>query len=139
MHKWPNLRRDTGWKSLGILSSSEDNVVPDFKGVQVAISMVEDESAIGPWYPIKNLNQRGANCEYKFVKHLERDFLTTSSLGLSWRTGMEYCRINGLIVSDYYDLNELGLRNMYCQMINVPIYREIPLGIRGKAIVQGLE
>ena len=26
MHKWPNLRKDTGWKSLGILLAAEDDV-----------------------------------------------------------------------------------------------------------------
>jgi len=134
MHKWPNLRTDTGWKSLGILSSSTDDIVPDFKGVQAGVSIVEDESAIGPWYPIHNLTQRGENCEYEQVRHLERKILTTSSLGLVWRTGMEYCRINGLHVEDYYDLKEEGRRNMYLQMINVPIYSKIPKEIRGKAL-----
>jgi len=135
MHKWPNLRKDTGWKSLGILSSPDDDIIPDFKGVQNFKSIVDDESKIGPWYPIYNLTQRGEVCEYKQVHHLERIILTTSSLGLVWRTGMEYCRINKLSVKDYYDLEELGRRNMYYQMINIPVYKTIPKEIRGRAIV----
>jgi len=134
MHKWPNLRKDTGWKSLGILSAPEDDFVPDFKGVQVGLSIVEDESKIGPWYPIHDLTRRGEDCEYKNVKHLERKILTTSSLGLVWRTGMEYCRLNGLVIKDYYDLEEEGRKNMYYQMINIPLYKEIPKEIRGRAL-----
>jgi hypothetical protein len=33
MFKWPNLRKDSGWKSLGILSGPADDFVPDFKAV----------------------------------------------------------------------------------------------------------
>jgi hypothetical protein len=134
MHKWPNLRKDSTWKLLGILNSPEDDNVPDFKGVQVFESVVEDESRIGPWYCIRNLTERGDNCDYEQVKHLERIILTTSSLGLVWRTGMEYCRINDLKVDDYYNLSDEGVRNMYLQMINTPVYKDIPKGIRGKAL-----
>lgn len=134
MHKWPDLRKDTGWKSLGILTAITDDIVPDFKDVQAGISVVEDESAIGPWYPVIKLTERGQNCDYKNVKHLEHEILTTSSLGLVWRTGMEYCRINGLDIEKYYDIEELGRRNMYYQMINIPLYKDIPKEIRGKAL-----
>jgi hypothetical protein len=131
MHKWPNLRKDTGWKSLGILSAPDDEIVPDFKGTLSRV--VEDDSKVERWYAIHNLNG-GEDCEYRQIHHLERKILTTSSLGVVWRTGMEYCRINGLPVKEYYDLNELGIKSMYLQMINVPIYKEIPKEIRGKAL-----
>lgn len=133
MHKWPNLKKDTGWKSLGMLHSEDDNKIPDFKGVQAFPYMVEDESAIGPWYPIHNLTIRGENCQYNQVQHLETKILTVTD-SLVERTGMEYCRINGLSVGDYYDLTEEGIRNMYWQMINIPIYRSITKETRGKAI-----
>src|SRR5882757_6828252 len=129
MHKWPNLRKDTGWKSLGILSTSGDDIVPDFKGTLSRI--IEDDSKVERWYAIHNLNG-GEDCEYRQVQHLERMILTTSSLGLVWRTGMEYCRINGLPLKDYYDLKEEGIKNMYYQMINVPLYKDIPKENRGK-------
>ena len=135
MHKWPNLRKDTGWKSLGILSAPQDEIIPDFKNAQVFRIVVEDESKISPWYPVHNLTERGANCDYYKIRHLENKILTTSSLGLVWRTGMEYCRINGLKVEDYYDLTDSGIRSMYWQMMNIPIYKAIPEEIRGKAIV----
>lgn len=135
MHKWPNLRKDTGWKLLGILNSPNDDIVPDFKGVQAFHSVVEDESKTGPWYSIHNLTQAGDNCDYKHVKHLERIILTTSSLGLVWRTGMEYCRINRLKVEDYYDLSDEAIKSVYLQMINIPIYKDIPKEIRGKALI----
>jgi hypothetical protein len=134
MHKWPNLRKDTEWKSLGILSAPDDEIVPDFKGVQASLINVEDESKIGPWYPIYHLTKRGENCEFNQVRHLEFKILTTSSLGLVWRTGMEYCRVNGLIVKDHYDLNDSAIRSIYYQMINIPLYKDIPKEIRGKAL-----
>lgn len=134
VHKWPDLKKDTGWKSLGILTSAEDTILPDFKAVQAFPYIVKDESKIGPWYPVHNLIERGKNCDYEKVRHLETKVLTTKS-GIEERTGMEYCRINNLKVEDYYDLNEEGTESMYLQMINVPIYKTIPKTIRGIAMV----
>ncbi|MFT3677207.1 MAG: hypothetical protein QM781_15025 [Chitinophagaceae bacterium] len=134
IYKWPDLKKDTGWKLLGILNSAKDDFVPDFKEVQAFPTVVEDESKKGPWYPIHNLTQRGENCNYGQVKHLEQIILTPT-IGLILRTGMEYCRINGLNVGDYYDLSKAGIKSTYLQMINVPIYSTIPYEIRGKSIV----
>ncbi|MEO5583680.1 MAG: hypothetical protein ABIR66_13400 [Saprospiraceae bacterium] len=135
MHKWPNLRKETSWKSLGILSSPNDTFIPDFKGAQAPSIIVEDESKITKWFPVHNLTERGENCSYSQIKHLENKTLTTASLGLSRRTGMEFCRINNLNVANYYDLSDEGIRSAYWQMINVPIYRTIAKEIRGKSII----
>ena len=133
MHKWPNLRSDAKWKSLGILSSATDEVIPDFKNVQAFPYLVEDESKIGPWYPVHLLTERGSNCEYKYISHLEHKILTTSQ-EIALRTGLEYCRIHGLPANDYYDLKDKIIKYTYWQMINVPVYKEIPKEIRGKAL-----
>lgn len=133
MHKWPNLRSDTKWRSLGILSAASDDVIPDFKNVQAFPYIVEDESKISPWYPVHCLTERGNNCDYKYISHLEHKIFTTS-LELVIRTGMEYCRIRGLPLSHYYDLKDRSTKYMYWQMINIPIYKEIPKEIRGKAL-----
>lgn len=133
MDSWPKLTKDTRWKSLGILSGVDDEKVPDFKGVQVLNDLVADESSIGPWYPVHRLTQRGANCEYKDVAHLERKILTTHSLCLPRRTGMEYCRQNNLPIGKYYDLSNRANLIMYWQMINTPIYSTTPIALRGKA------
>jgi hypothetical protein len=47
---------------------------------------------------------------------------------------MEYCRLNGLDKSDYYYLKEEGRKNMYYQMINIPLYKDISKEIRGRAL-----
>jgi hypothetical protein len=133
MHRWPNTRKGSGWKYLGIISSPLDNNVPDFKGTRSSPYIVEDESKIERWYIVRNLTE-SIDCQYDKVKHLETKILTTTSLMLPWRTGMEYCRINNLEVRKYYDLNDEGIRYMYWQMINIPIYSEIPLEIRGKGL-----
>jgi hypothetical protein len=135
MHKWPNLRGDSGWKYLGILSASEDSIVPDFKGTNGSPRISEDESKVGRWYAIHNL-QGGEDCAYSQVKHLEHMILTVASLGLVCRTGMEYCRLNGLQVKDYYNLDEEGVRSTYWQMINIPIYKDIPKQMRGKSLAK---
>ncbi len=137
MHKWPNLRKDTGWKSLGILSSPTDEIVPDFKGSHSFPYIVVDESKIGRWYAVHNL-VGGEDCDYHKVRHLETMILTTT-LGIERRTGMEYCRANGLKVENYYDLENDGVQSMYYQMINVPIYKDVPKEIRGKALINMMQ
>jgi hypothetical protein len=132
MHRWPDLRKDTGWKSLGILSAPDDDKVPDFKGTYSFPYIVEDESSIGKWYVIHDLT-KSEDCEYSAVRHLETKILTTKN-GLADRTGMEYCRANNADVADFYDLEEEGHKYMYWQMINIPIYSTLPKEIRGKAI-----
>lgn len=131
MHRWPDLRKDTGWKSLGILSASDDNKVPDFKGTHSFPYIVEDESSIERWYVIHDLT-KSEDCEYSGVRHLEMKILTTNN-GLVERTGMEYCRIYDYDLRDFYDLEEEGNKYMYWQMINIPIYSSIPKEIQGKA------
>jgi hypothetical protein len=133
MHKWPDLRKDTGWKSLGILSAAKDETVPDFKGVQAFPYIVEDESKIGPWYPIHHLVERGENCKYEMVQHLETKILTTKK-GLVDRAGMEYCRISELKIEEYHNLAEKSVLYMYLQMINTPLYKNIPKEVRGRAL-----
>ena len=132
-HKWPDLRKYTNWKSLGILIPPNENAIPDFKGVQAFPYIVENEAITGPWYPIHDLIKRGENCEYKQVRHLEQLILTTI-LDIETRTGMEYCRVNGLPVTDFYDLSKSSIKNMYWQMKNIPLYKDIPEEIRGKAL-----
>ncbi len=130
IHRWPNLRKDSGWKALGLLAGPSDDIVPDFKGTMSR--PVEDESKIANWYAIYNFTE-SEHCEYNQIKHLERITLTTSSLGLVWRTGMEYCRIKGLSIEDHYDLGDDSIRNTYWQMINTPIFCDTAKELRSKA------
>ena len=132
MHRWPNLRKESEWKYLGILHSPDDEAVPDFKSANVFPYIVEDESKIEDWSIVRDLTE-SKDCSYHAVKHLETKVLTVASLSLSWRTGMEYCRKNNLDISKYYDLSNVGMQHMYYQMINVPIYSTISASIRGKA------
>jgi hypothetical protein len=131
MYRWPNLRKESGWKYLGIINSSDDGTIPDFKSANVFPYIVEDESKITDWSVVRNLTDF-KDCNYDAIKHLETRVLTVTSLNLSYRTGMEYCRKNNLEVRDYYDLSNTGVHDMYLQMINVPMYSDIPKEIRGK-------
>ena len=135
VHKFPGFKNNQFWKYLGNLTTENDSIIPDFKGVQKSISIVEDETKLQPWYSIHNLTERGNDCDYLKVSHLERKILTSAFYGIVWRTGMEYCRKNNLKISDYYDLSDVGIKNTYLQMINVPIYSQIAAEIRDKAIV----
>jgi hypothetical protein len=130
----PNSRGKGAWKFRGVLISSEDSNIPDFKYSHQASPMIEDESTIGKWYVIKNIRESSKTpCSYQQVKHLE-DTVVSSQFGIAIRTAMEYCRIHGLDIKKLFDLEDMANWNNYRTMINTPIFSTIPKSIRGKAI-----
>ncbi|HKO80479.1 MAG TPA: hypothetical protein VJU78_08795 [Chitinophagaceae bacterium] len=131
----PGTRGSGSWKSKGVLIGKDDNVIPDFKYSVKDSPTENDESKLGPWKVIRNLNQSNDNfVPYESVKHLE-DTVVNSMRGIETRAAMEHCRINNLVVKDFFDLSIPRYGNIYRQMINVPIYKTIPKEIRGKALV----
>lgn len=130
----PNTRGKGAWKMKGVLIAEDDNIIPDFKYAPMSSPLIEDESVIKVWYVASNIREQSDNpCSYEQVKHLE-DTVLTAQDGIEIRTAMEYCRINNLDMARHFDLEDDGYRNIYRQMINVPIYSTIPKKIRGKAL-----
>ncbi len=130
----PNTRGKGAWKFKGVLVAEEDNIIPDFKYSNQSAPFIEDESSIKDWYAIKNIKESSNQpCFYKQVKHLEDTVLTTQN-GIVIRTAMEYCRMNGLDIKEYFDLDQTLNLMTYRRMINVPVYKSIPKEIRGKAL-----
>lgn len=131
MNAWPGLRKESGWRYLGMLNSALDDEIPVFKDVQSFPYLVEDNNSIGPWFPVFNFHTRGKECSYDEVRHLETENLKTS-LSLALRTGMEYCRKHNIEISRLYNLNDDAVKYAYWDMINTPVYSSIPHAIRGK-------
>jgi len=128
----PGTRGKGAWKFKGVLIDENDNVIPDFKYCLADSYLVENPAKIGPWDAVKNINNYVPS-DYEKVKHLEDTVLSTRP-GIERRTAMEYCRMHGRNIKKLFDLNEVGNKIVYTQMMNVPVYSTIPKEIKGKAI-----
>ena len=128
----PGTRGKGAWKNKGVLVSDDDNVIPDFKNCIKSSGFLEDESKVEPWDLIRNIDKCIPTI-YEKVKHLE-DTIVSTRPAIEIRTAMEYCRINNIDVGKIFDLKLTINDLVHKQMINVPIYRDIPKGIRGRAI-----
>jgi hypothetical protein len=130
----PGTRGKGAWKVKGVLIAEDDKIIPDFKYCLADSYLVDDPSKIGPWYAISNINVSSKEAyPYESVKHLEDTVLSTRG-AIEKRTAMEYCRIYGKDMKEYFDLNDIATRIAYRQMINVPIYKTIPTEIRGRVL-----
>lgn len=132
----PNTRGKGAWKMKGVIISEDDAVIPDFKYSSKALELnpEEDHSKIETiWFAVKNISKSTSPCSYEQVRHLEDTVLSSQSC-IEIRTAMEYCRANNLDVGQYFDLDDFGYKNIFRQMINVPVYSSIPESIRDKAL-----
>jgi len=66
----PNVRGKNAWKHRGFLISKNDDVIPDFKYCIKSSHLIDDDSKIGPWDVVKNINQYIPST-FEQVKHLE--------------------------------------------------------------------
>ena len=130
----PNTRGKGAWKMKGVLISADDNVIPDFKYSNKSSPLVKDESNVSPWFVVKDINKTSEiQYSYDKVRHLE-DTVITGQLGIELRTAMEYMRINKIDIRKHFDITVTTNWNIYRTMINTPIYKSIPIEIRGKVI-----
>jgi hypothetical protein len=130
----PGSRGKNAWKMKGVLIADDDDVIPDFKYCLGDSYLVEDPSKIGPWFAVRNINELSKDpYSYEKVSHLENTVVSTRG-AIEKRTAMEYCRINNLDLKIRFDLEDIATRIAYWQMINVPIYADIPQINRGKAL-----
>lgn len=128
----PGTRGKGAWKFKGVLISEDDDIIPDFKYCIKSSPFVEDDSVLEPWNIVRNINICIPSV-YEKVGHLE-DTVVSTRPGIAIRTAMEYCRIHNMEIGNYFDLNDSVNLIVYKQMMKVPIYKDIPKQIRGKAI-----
>jgi hypothetical protein len=127
----PGTRGKGAWKLKGVLIAEDDNIIPDFKYCIKSDPFVQDESILGPWDVVRDINNY-ISCSYEKIKHLE-DTVLSPRPGIEIRTAMEYCRSHNMDIGKHFDLSKTINELIYKQMIKVPIYKTIPQELRGRA------
>ncbi len=129
----PAILRKKKWEIVGAADLTPmESDIPDFKDFGPVFSTNEDEAKT--WYYIRNLeiNNRIVT-SFDAVKHLEV-FKIYSHDMVARRITMEVIRSDGENIIDYYDLDKWENLCLFKHIEHTPMYRDIPNGIRGKAI-----
>jgi hypothetical protein len=118
LHKYPNTRGLHSWKFLFQTTDFFIDSLPVSKELR---GLMKDDNwdNLGDWY--RSDYQKDKLVEsfvrYEEVRHLETRILNPP-IGVVTKFTMKFLVDSGENVSDYYDLNDLGTKNMFVQMIN---------------------
>ena len=119
LYKFPNTRGLHSWKYLFRTDDFLITEIPETKELQAFHSKEDNwDNFKGKWhnsnYDIKQLPKY---VDYDKVRYLETRIINGST-GIVKKFSMKVILDNNEKVSDYYDLSELGNKNMFVQMIN---------------------
>ena len=119
LHKFPNTRGLHSWKYLFKTDKFLIEQLPDTKELQ-GLHWKHDnwDNFKKQWYNSNyDMRQLPTYVDYEKVRYLETRIIN-SPTGVATKFTMKVLLDNKESVSDYYDLSELGNKNMFVQMVN---------------------
>ena len=118
LYKFPNTRGLHSWKFLFQTDELMIQSLPETKELRGLESKDDNWDNLGDWYSSNyDRKQMPTFVPYEKVRHLENRIINSPS-GVVKKFTMKIILDNKEKVSDYYDLNNLGDKNMFVQMIN---------------------
>lgn len=118
LYKFPNTRGLHSWKFLFQTKDLMIDSFPETKELRGLESKDDNWDNIGDWYGSNyDPKQMPTFVPYESVRHLETRIINSPS-GVATKLTMKIILDNGQKVTDFYDLNNLGDKNMFVQMIN---------------------
>jgi len=118
INKYPNIKGKYAWKYIGKTNNySKESLW--FKNLRGLINEDDNWNNLKPWFKSKAFSNDSdyIECDYKEVRRLETLILNHSEM-VKIKVTMLYLITKGENVEDFYDLNKIGNRNMYLQLIN---------------------
>jgi hypothetical protein len=119
LHTFPNTRGLHSWKFLFKTDNLLINDLPETKELQGHHWLDDNwDNFKGKWYGSNyDMKHLPSYVDYEKVRHLETRIIN-SHPGVVKKFTMKVILDNKEKVSDYYDLSELGNKNMFVQMVN---------------------
>ena len=117
MGKYPATRGKYAWKLWGE-NPAHDYTPPIFKSYR-GVLKAKNWSALTPWFKQSPFTENfyDEKCVYDEVRHLETMKLNHQDL-IKIKCTMRLFINDGKAVSNFYNLAEMGYRNMYVQVVN---------------------
>jgi hypothetical protein len=128
-YKFPNVRGIGAWKYLFQTADFLLTERPPSKELRGMHQKNDNWAELGDWYQAPyDMKKMPSYVPYEQVRHLETRILNGPGSVVK-KFSMKTLIDNGKRVSDYYDLTQLGTKNMYVQLINTyyPLTRTIEL------------
>ena len=126
VNKFPNTRGKDSWIFIGKTETLQFDppIFKDYRG----ILNKNDWSELKPWYKEDRFENKFESevFDYEDVRHLETIILNHLKAVCSKCTMMKIIS-EGESVKNYYDLNEIGMRNTYLQVVNTYYSRDVAL------------
>jgi hypothetical protein len=122
------------WEKVGFLEPTPDQLVmPDLKDFGPLFTKYEKDAK--SWYVVRqdNINRR-EQIDYVKVAHLEKLIYYSYDVVVK-RLTMEVLRQSGKKVEDFYLLGTWDELAPYYNMLFTTVYTEVPIDIRGKALM----
>ncbi|WP_157208247.1 Imm26 family immunity protein [Mariniflexile maritimum] len=118
INKYPNNKGKFAWKYIG-KSNSYSKEFPWFKSFRGLINKDDNWSNLSPWFKanIHGIDSNSIEYNYEDVRRLETLILNHPEM-VKIKVTMLLLINKGEIVRDFYDLTNIGNRNMYIQLIN---------------------
>jgi hypothetical protein len=118
LYKFPNTRGLHSWKFLFQTESLMIDALPETKELRGLVSNNNNWDNLSDWYSSNyDPKKMAIFVPYEKLRHLESRILNSPS-GVATKFTMKIILDKGQKVTDFYDLNELGNKNMFVQTIN---------------------
>ena len=115
--KFPNSRGKGAWKLIGKMDHFLIDIYPPAKDVRANPFLYNNWSKFDRWFIDSEVNDPLEYVPYEQVRRMETRVLNPKE-GVAKKFTMKHIIDTGLNVSDYYDLSDLGNRNMYVDLVN---------------------
>lgn len=115
--KYPNIKGKDAWKLIG-KNKNHVTTLPEFKDYMGSLS-IKDWSKLHPWRKTDILTNESDRTEllYEEVRNLETLILNHPE-GVRKKITMIKFIEEGISADKFYDMNDLGTRNIYVQVVN---------------------
>ncbi len=118
LNKFPNTKGLHSWKYIAQADNLLIDQLPETKELQGLLLDNNWDNFKGKWYNSNyDKKELPTYVDYEKVRHLETRILNTPS-GVVTKFTMKVILDRKEKVSDYYNLSELGTKNMFVQMVN---------------------
>ncbi|HWK03667.1 MAG TPA: hypothetical protein VNS58_08545 [Puia sp.] len=118
LYKFPNVKGILSWKYLFQTSDFLITTRPNSKELRGMHNKNNNRAELGDWYKAPyNMQKMPDYVDYEKVRYLETRILNGHSSAVM-KFSMKKLLDEGQRVGEYYDLTDLGTKNMFVQLIN---------------------
>ncbi|MBO6516827.1 MAG: hypothetical protein JJ975_09790 [Bacteroidia bacterium] len=133
INKFPSVKGKTPWNYIGRNPDSDFELTPVKNHNMMRLH--DDWSLLGPWQLFRGYGFDVSHelLDYEDVRHYETDILTHKD-AVPTKVTMRQIIDKGERLSEYYDFDELGNRNLLVQVVNTYYPKQVAQGVLSEVL-----